>query len=161
MTKPETSNSRRSNLACPYFLPLAKLESGNWPHPARLPLGCGWSGQCTAPGHENKVPAQDVLETFCNLGYAGGCAWSPRERRWDAVRFALLSTRPGDTGTRGSEKPCGTLRLSYICERDHRPAAHGELEFDLSESLWRSPHSDPRIQKMAECFLSACLRKQT
>src|SRR4029077_1726709 len=60
-----------SELACPYFMPVAKLENGNWPHPTRLPLGCGWSGHCTAPGHEDAIPSQDVMQTFCNLGYAG------------------------------------------------------------------------------------------
>src|SRR3954465_3694980 len=57
-----------SELACPFFMPVAKLENGSWPHPARLPLGCGWTGHCTAPGHEQAVPSQDVVESFCNLG---------------------------------------------------------------------------------------------
>jgi hypothetical protein len=142
-------------------MPVAKLENGNWPHPARLPLGCGWSGHCTAPDHENEVPAQDVLETFCNLGYASGCAWSPAKRVWDIVRFAVIapalngnhkSTTAGD----GSH----ILHLSYVCERNHLPAEHGKLEFDLSQSRWLSQHSDARIQKMADCFLESYLKKQ-
>lgn len=77
------------SMACPYFMPVARLENGSWPHPARLPLGAGWCGHCTAPGHEGEAPPQDVLEAFCNLGYASSCSWSPPERLWDSVRFAI------------------------------------------------------------------------
>src|ERR1700686_2788739 len=70
--------SRENGLACPYFMPVEKLENGSWPHPARLPLGGGWGGHCTSPGHEGERPAQDVLEAFCNLGYADCCAWAPK-----------------------------------------------------------------------------------
>jgi hypothetical protein len=86
---PNNSRLRDQRMACPYFMPVAKLENGNWPHPARLPLGVGWSGHCAAPGHEGETPAQDVLQDFCNLGYASGCGWAPAERLWDAVRFAV------------------------------------------------------------------------
>ena len=34
------------------------------------PLVVAGAGHCTAPGHENQTPAQDILEAFCNLGYA-------------------------------------------------------------------------------------------
>jgi hypothetical protein len=53
------------------------------------------------------------------------------------------------------------LRLVYVCERDHRPAAHGELTFDLAIAAWTQPHEDPRIQKMAECFLDSYLEKKS
>jgi hypothetical protein len=142
-------------------MPVSRLENGNWPHPARLPLGCGWSGHCTAPGHENEVPSQNVLESFCNLGYACGCEWSPAQRIWDSVRFAVIA--PATNGNRKlavAGEAAHILRLSYVCERDHRPCEHGKLEFDLSQSAWLSRHSDPRIQKMAECFLESYLKKQ-
>jgi len=150
-------------VACPYFMPVAKIENGNWPHPARLPLGCGWSGHCTAPGHEGQSPSQDILEAFCNLGYASTCTWAPAQRLWDAVRFAVNSP-PGQEGqrksVRESNEPSRILRLSYICERDHRPIEHGELEFDIPTGSWLKPHNDARIQKMAECFLESYLRKK-
>jgi hypothetical protein len=148
-------------LACPYFMPVAKLENASWPHPARLPLGLGWSGHCTAPGHEGDLPTQDVLETFCNLGYAGGCSWSPPERRWDAVRFAVSA--PRDSATIPLRDTAATIRillLGYVCERDHRPVEHGDLEFDLSRAIWLRRHNDARIQKMAECFLESYLKKK-
>ena len=147
-------------MACPCFMPVAKLENGAWPHPARLPLGCGWTGHCTAPSHEGEVPAQDVLEAFCNLGYASNCAWAPPERAWDAVRFSVSA--PADVTGKDKGKraaAASVLRLVYVCERDHRPFAHGELAFDLSAAAWNCPHEDPRIQKMAECFLDSYLKK--
>jgi hypothetical protein len=144
-------------LACPYFMPVVKLENGAWPHPARLPLGCGWTGHCTAPGHEGQAPPQDILEAFCNLGYASSCAWAPAERAWDAVRFSISA--PADKDKQKRSAAASVLRLVYACERDHRPVAHGELTFDLVTAAWIGPHEDPRIQKMAECFLDSYLKK--
>jgi len=145
-------------VACPYFMPVEKLENGSWPHPARLPLGAGWSGHCTSPGHEGQLPSQDILEAFCNLGYAECCAWAPRERAWDAVRFAV--TAPGKAAKGAIGDPSQLLRLQFVCERDHRPVASGELEFDLPRGTWLCRHNDARVQKMAECFLESYLKKK-
>lgn len=150
-------------MACPYFMPLEKLEGGTWPHPARLPLGAGWRGHCTAPGHEGNVPPQDVLEAFCNLGYASSCSWAPRERAWDAVRFAVCAPQNVNGCARGSftaDNAFSTIRLRYVCERDHRPVTDGELEFDLANVRWLRLHDDPRLQKMAECFLETYLKRK-
>ena len=145
-------------------MPLERLENGSWPHPSRLPLGCGWRGHCTAPGHEGQHPSQDVLEAFCNLGYAGSCGWAPRERVWDAVRFAVVAPtgggKRGETSASVDQVP-RTIRLCYVCERSHRPVEHGEVEFDLEESKWLRRHDDPRVQKMAECFLESYLSSKS
>jgi hypothetical protein len=147
-------------MACPYFMPVEKLENGSWPHPARLPLGAGWRGHCTAPGHEGEQPAQDILEAFCNLGYAEPCQWAPLIRDWDAVRFAVAS--PPDAARSGSsDAPATVLRLDFVCERNHRPVENGGLEFDLARATWLQRHDDPRIQKMAECFLESYLKKKS
>ena len=150
-------------MACPYFMPLERLEGGTWPHPARLPLGSGWRGHCTAPGHEGKVPTQDVLEAFCNLGYAGGCSWAPRERACDAVRFAVCAPQniEGRNRRSTSDSAVSRIRLGYVCERDHAPVGGGELEFDLANARWLRQHDDPRVQKMAECFLESYLKRKT
>ena len=157
-------------MACPYFMPVAKLENGSWPHPARLPLGCGWSGHCTAPGHEEAVPSQDVLQTFCNLGYASSCDWAPEERRWDAVRFAVaapaksspeLDPIAAKSAPPSENAPARILRLTYVYEQSNRPAGQGELEFDLATTTWLRRHEDARIQKMAECFLETYLSKRS
>lgn len=147
-------------MACPYFMPVTRLENGSWPHPARLPLGSGWCGHCTAPGHEGEIPAQDVLEAFCNLGYASSCSWSPQERVWDAVRFAVSAPQDSASRHEAGEVAARLLILRYVCEHDHRPAAHGDLEFDLSRAVWLRRHDDARIQKMAECFLETYLKKK-
>lgn len=149
-------------MACPYFMPVEKLENGSWPHPGRLPLGCGWSGHCTAPGHEKSVPSQEVLQSSCNLGYASSCGWAPTDRACDAVRFAVAAPEKISSGERDSvsQEPINVLRLVYVCERDHRPASQGELEFDLVQSAWTHSHQDPRIQKMADCFLESYLKKK-
>jgi len=142
-------------------MPVEILENGSWPHPSRLPLGAGWRGHCTAPGHEGESPAPDILQAFCNLGYADGCSWAPRERNWDAIRFAVAA--PPDAAKRratGAEAPSTILRLNFVCERSHRPVAHGELDFDLTQATWMQRHDDPRIQKMADCFLQSYLKKK-
>lgn len=146
-------------MACPYFMPVEKLVNGAWPHPSRLPLGSGWRGYCTAPGHEGDNPAHDILEACCNLGYADGCSWAPRERSSDAVRFAVIAPRPAKHPSTADN--AGTrLRIQFVCERDHRPQSDGELEFDLAQSTWVHTHEDLRIQKMAECFLASYLQKK-
>lgn len=155
--------TRGNAVACPYFMPVAKIENGSWPHPARLPLGCGWNGHCTAPGHEGQAPSQDILEVFCNLGYASSCSWAPLQRVWDAVRFAVnapVGQVQKNKSAIPNDAPARILRLTYICERDHRPVEAGELEFDVSQAAWLKPHSDSRIQKMAECFLESYLKRK-
>ncbi|HUA13789.1 MAG TPA: hypothetical protein VMG31_00720 [Verrucomicrobiae bacterium] len=149
-------------MACPYFMPIERMENGSWPHPARLPLGCGWKGHCTAPGHEGELPTQDILEAFCNLGYATSCGWAPRERAWDAVRFAVRA--PGESG-KGKQlhepRDAEIIHLNYVCELGHRPVEHGDLAFDLLRAAWLKVHPDARVQKMAQCFLESYLKKKS
>ena len=142
-------------MACPFFMPVEKLENGAWLHASRLPLGCGWTGRCTAPGHENAVPSQDELRDFCNLGYAEGCAHLPRQRVWDSVRFGAR-TVPSD----GKNFTGGHIQIHYVCERDHRPVEHGTLKFDAVTAQWELRHRDNRVQRMAECFLASYVDKR-
>lgn len=148
-------------MACPFFMPVERLEGGSWPHPARLPLGGGWSGHCTAAGHENSVPDQSVLESLCNLGYAEACEWVPRERPWDAVRFSVVA-RTVDISRLRPHVPdrSPAIQLFYVCEKNHQPGDHGLLEFNPRTSNWDRPHPDPRVQRMAECFLDSYLKKR-
>jgi hypothetical protein len=140
-------------VACPFFMPTERLENGTWPHAGRLPLGCGWSGQCTAPGHEGEVPSQEELQELCNLGYAESCRRLPRERPWDSVRFAARAVSD-DSGNRGR------VQVRYICERGHLPADHGMLQFDVTEARWVERHHDSRLQRLAECFLESYFEKR-
>jgi hypothetical protein len=150
-------------MACPYFMPVEKLEGGAWPHPSRLPLRCGWTGHCTAPGHEGEVPSREALEEFCNLGYAESCTRLPRDRAWDAVRFAVTVEHAGTSGSRNAAPGISeiitdrVIHVEYVCELQHRPKDHGRLEFDGRAMHWVRKHSDVRVQKMAECFLETYL----
>ena len=133
-------------------MPLHKLENGTWLHASRLPLGCGWNGQCTAPGHGGEIPSPQELRDFCNLGYAEGCGRLPRERIWDAVRFGARTLE--NSGKNGNAV---RVQVRYVCERAHRPAQNGFLEFDVTEARWTKLHPDGRLQRMAECFLESHL----
>lgn len=68
----------------------------------------------------------------------------------DSVRFAVM--REGE----------GRMIIEFVSERNHRPAEHGTLEYVIAPGHWVFPHSDSRIQKMAECYLlSYLLRKSS
>ena len=152
-------------MACPFFMPIKKLENGAWPHASRLPLGGGWSGYCSAPGYEGEVPERESLEQFCNLGYARGCHRLPPTRAWDAVRFAVAAAETGaefrSNGQETSVARSSIIHLRYVCEREHRPVEHGRLRFDGGGTGWLDRHLDIRLQKMAECFLDSWLNKKT
>jgi len=119
-------------------MPAQKLD-GAWLHPARLPLGGGWGGHCSAPGHEGAQPSDEELHEFCNLGYAAKCSRLPSERDCDAVRFSVAR----DQGSR--------LLVWFVCETGHRPAKHGTAEYDVedvlvmlaeqSDPLWKNDHA--------------------
>jgi hypothetical protein len=130
------------SLACPFFVPREILNDGSWPHPSRLPLGAGWTGECCATGTP-KQPDDSAIRDFCNLGYATGCKHLPAARDWDAVRFIVAST--------GSNQ----IALSFVCELGHAPAAHGRLTFDLVHDRWLAVHADARVQRLAESYLRA------
>jgi hypothetical protein len=135
-------------LACPFFHPTERADDIAFPHPARLPLGAAWRGFCQAPGHQQTAPNNQELE-FCNLGYAKTCPRLPHQRSCDAIRFGVA----GDSENRTS--------VHFVFEIAHLPAGHGTLEYDRLMGGWLSPHPDPRIQKMADCFLRSYLdRKQ-
>ena len=136
-------------MACPFFMPTSRFDEGGWMHPARLPLGGGWKGYCRAPGHEGAEPTADELRDWCNLGYASGCPRRPQAGACDAVRFSVA---------RDGTSP---LTIVYSCELAHHPASNGTLDYDLTSQTWNSSHPDPRIQKMAECYLQSYLSRHT
>jgi hypothetical protein len=121
-------------------VPREVLNDGSWLHPSRLPLGAGWRGSCSA-SEPGITPTNWHLREFCNLGYAAACPHLPRQREWDAVRFSVASA--------GREQ----VTFCYVCELDHAPVEHGKLAFDLKLETWLNSHSDPRVQRLAECYL--------
>ncbi|HUI84639.1 MAG TPA: hypothetical protein VL240_10465 [Candidatus Binatia bacterium] len=134
-------------VACPYFMPESRFN-GTWPFPQRLPLGAGWSGTCCAPGYEGVRPGDEELTSGCNMGYAAKCFRLPPDRQADAVRFAL-----------GEERE-GVLHVLFVCERNYLPAGHGELCYDRARGRWLQTHDDPRIQRMAECYVLSQLERR-
>ncbi len=135
-------------MACPFFVPTHKADDLAWLHPARLPLGAGWRGNCGAPGYEGVAPSADELTEKCNLGYAVNCPRLPKERAHDAIRFSVLK----DSGS--------TLTLWFVFESAHLPAGHGTLEYQVSERRWISGHPNPGIQNMANCFVESYLARK-
>lgn len=134
-------------MACPFFMPEQRFY-GDWPFPQRLSLGAGWSGQCTAPGHDGAHPSDEELKSGCNLGYAKSCSRLPQERPADAVRFAL-----------GEERD-GVLRVLFITERAYLPASHGGLLYEKRSATWLRKHEDACVQRMAECYVQAQLERR-
>ena len=135
-------------LSCPYFVPTQKQDAGRWLHPSRLPLGAGFTGHCSAPGHEGTQPTEDELRELCNLGYAITCVRLPQARSCDAVRFSVSQESPAQ------------LSIWFVCETAHRPTSHGTLQYDAAGGRWISGHCDSRIQKLAECYVHAYLAKK-
>jgi hypothetical protein len=118
------------------------VNDGSWPHPSRLPLGAGWTGNCRASGRE--VAASEIhLREFCNLGYATACPHLPPSRDWDAVRFSVANSNNHQ------------LTLWYVCELGHAPIEHGKLIFDLAAEVWLRAHQDPRVLTLANAYLQS------
>jgi hypothetical protein len=134
-------------MACPYFFPVARHDAELWPFRRRLPLGDGFMGRCTAPNSSGS-PSDDRLGQCCNLGYANDCPHLPPERHADAVHFCVGGDRDG------------VVQVSWLFVKNHAEAGHGSLEFDRSTGEWRSPHPDPTLQQMAECYLRSYLSKR-
>ena len=139
---------RETDLACPFFVPLEIVNDGSWPHPSRLPLGAGWTGDCHASGQKLAVSDTHIRE-FCNLGYATACPHLPRHRDWDAVRFSVDRV--------GREQ----VTICFVCELAHTPVEHGKMTFDLANEVWLNPHPDPRVVTLANCYLHAYRARQS
>jgi hypothetical protein len=134
-------------LACPFFVPREILNDGSWPHPSRLPLGAGWTGECCASGL-NLATSETHIREFCNLGYATACPQLPRTRDWDAIRFSVAQT--------GREQ----VTICFVCELAHAPIEHGTLIYDLTNDFWLQAHSDPRVIRLASSFFQAYRARQ-
>jgi hypothetical protein len=129
-------------------MPEQRFDS-DWPFPQRLPLAAGWSGTCTAPGHDGVRPSDNELKSGCNLGYAKHCGRLPANRHADAVRFIL------------GEECDGVLHVRFASELAHQPASHGELLYEKASSTWPRKHDDARIQRMAECYVQVQLERRS
>jgi hypothetical protein len=139
---------RGVSLACPFFVPLEIVNDGSWPHPSRLPLGAGWSGNCRASGSEVAATGAHLHE-FCNLGYGTACPHLPQHRDWDAIRFSVAQV--------SSEQ----LTLNFVCELGHAPIEHGKLTFDLRNDAWKDGPTDPRVLTLASRYIETYRMRQS
>ena len=89
------------------------------------------------------TPGEALIRENCNLGYAAACPHLPRQRDWDAVRFAVAVA--------GEEE----ITLRYTCEMDHAPVADGTLTYEVPAERWHNAHTDARINRLAASYLHA------
>ncbi len=98
-------------MPCPLFLPSHPLGELN---PGASPLGDLFAGVCQADP-EYAIP-RETLRSCCNYGYARGRCGLAENAETDSSCFII--SKITETGV--------TVRWSL--ERDHHPAAVGELE---------------------------------
>ncbi len=114
-----------------------------------LPLGDAWTGICRAVPDQPFQPDDSLLDTLCNFGYVRGhCARFPADHGPDAARFTIVS----DDGA--------FLRLYYVLERDHRPFAHGPLEFSVAQDELTTPAEGAWTAAQARAYAASYLRRQ-
>ncbi len=136
-------------MACPYFYPTEPLSLGYWGKRSRLPLGDLFAGCCRADPPAEFRPEEDVLRDCCNLGYARRhCGRFPPGDGPDAARFAVSGDQDG------------IVRIYYALERDHRPWAHGPLEYDRRRRALVAPPSSDALRRQAEAFVESYLRRK-
>jgi hypothetical protein len=134
-------------MACPYFLPSQRRDDLLWPFPSRLPLGAGFGGVCSAPGHEGAAPTNDELKSACNLGYAR-CSRLPAKREADCIRYVV------------SLDSADRIVVAWTSELRHAPGQQGRTEYDCATRSFARPCSDARIQKQVECYLESYLMRR-
>ncbi|MGD0046508.1 MAG: hypothetical protein ABSE42_05775 [Bryobacteraceae bacterium] len=137
-------------MSCPCFLPVEPRPYRAASRRAMLPLGDAWTGTCHAVPDQPTQPDDSLLDAFCNLGYARGrCARFPADHGPDAVRFTIVS----DDGA--------VLRLYYVLERDHRPFAHGPLEFSVAQNEIVTPAEGALTSLQARAYAASYLRRRS
>jgi hypothetical protein len=134
-------------MPCPYFIPTERFDDAGFTHPARLPLGAAFRGQCGAPENNGAIPSDEELKQ-CNLGYAHNCTRLPQMRDADAIRFSIVRERDGK------------ISLCYVSELNYLPREKGQMQYDSLTRTWLQMHPDARVQAMAECFLQSYLLRR-
>ena len=127
-------------MACPFFLPVRRLDSGGWTPAPRLPLGDAYGGSCQADASGPFEPPEAVQRELCNCGYARRrCSHFPDNGAADAVRFSVTGDKDG------------RVTLLYILEKDHAPMEHGLLD----NAAAREP-----LASQARAFVESYLRQR-
>ena len=132
-------------MACPFFVPVRRLEwTGPGPAP-RLPLGDSYAGECHT-GPEVFEPPAARQRDVCNCGYASGRCDRFEARGTDAVRFSVTLDEPE------------RLELVWVLEKDHAPASYGMLEYDVASQCVRGEAPGGTLRRQVEKFVESYLR---
>ncbi|HYL74947.1 MAG TPA: hypothetical protein VEU96_12125 [Bryobacteraceae bacterium] len=135
-------------MACPYFYPLARVETTSWVVPPRLPLGDPFAGECRA-GDSAFQPGEDKVRQICNLGYGRGrCDRFPDAADADAVRFQV-STDGGEL-----------IRIQYSYEKDCWPREHGMIECSPAGGVVSSEPANAILRRQAAAFVESYVRRR-
>ena len=134
-------------MACPYFYPVARLETNRWAVPPRLPLGDAYSGECRAE-EASFQPDETMLQQCCNLGYGRGrCQHFPNCAEADAVRFHVA----GETEA--------WIRIQYIVEKDCWPVLYGTTVFSIVTREFSAALPDEILRRQASAFIESYRRR--
>jgi hypothetical protein len=134
-------------MACPYFYPVARLETNYWAVPPRLPLGDAYSGECRAR-ESSFQPDEKTARQFCNIGYGRGCCERfPSDAEADAVRFHI------------AREAAGLIRIQYIVEKDCWPHEHGTFEYSMHSPELSGGVTDEILHRQASAFVESYRRR--
>ena len=136
-------------MACPFFMPLVRLDHSAGAHAPRLPLGDLYRGVCHARPASLIEPPQPAQRDLCNCGYARGrCDRFPDDAAADAVRFSVTGDQDGQ------------VRVVYIIEKNHSPAEHGALEYSIAGAELSGIRTSELLAGQAGAFLQSYLRRR-
>ena len=136
-------------MACPFFMPVTRLDQNGWIHAPRLPLGDPCAGVCHARPEELFEPPEPSVQDLCNCGYAEGrCERFPATSAADAVRFSVVSA------------DADTVRLVYILERRHEPVEHGTLTYAIRQAGFVDTPPTAILGAQARAFVTSHLDRR-
>jgi hypothetical protein len=135
-------------MACPCFRAVSPRTQTDHSRSAMLPLGDAWDGVCGAQIDSPWQPDEVTLLSRCNMGYARGCCPRfPADEGPDAARFTIVSDGAAN------------LRLYYVLERDHRPWAHGPLEYSRADDSFTEAPAGESTLHLARAYVASYLRR--
>jgi len=134
-------------MACPYFYPTVRLESGSWVIPPRVPLGDAYAGECRACTARLQ-PDESHLRSFCNAGYGReACVQFPRDAAADAIRFHIR------------EESSALIHIQFVAEKEGWPAGSGDFEYSIASRQVQGG-GDPIVARQASVFVESYLRRK-
>jgi hypothetical protein len=128
-------------------MPVARLDSSEWIHAPRMPLGDPYRGHCHVDAAAVVEPTESDQRELCNCGYARKrCPRFPAGAA-DAVRFSVAAD------------VAGVVRLIWIVESSHSPQAFGSLDYSLDAASFAGDASI-LITAQARAFVESYLRRR-